>query len=91
MFSYSASFPFESLQRLYIIEASMFAGLQIFGSFNKDITESRIVLKLKVTNSIFNLDIKSVRAIFRHMNANKMAGFAKINCKLIFNNTIELQ
>lgn len=45
IFSYSVSFPLESLQRLYIIDASTLAGLHVLGSFNKDITDNNIVLK----------------------------------------------
>jgi len=47
IFSYSLSFPFESLQRLYITDESTFAGLNVLGSFNSEITESKIVLKSK--------------------------------------------
>lgn len=45
IFSYSLSFPLESLQRRYITEASTLAGLNVFGSFNKEMTDSKIVLK----------------------------------------------
>ena len=43
MLAYSMSLPAESLQRRYIIEASTFAGEEVFGSFSSDITDSRIV------------------------------------------------
>jgi hypothetical protein len=51
IFSYSLSFPFESLQRLYITDASTFAGLNVFGSFNNEITDSRIVLEKQNGNA----------------------------------------
>jgi hypothetical protein len=50
IFSYSLSFPFESLQRLYITDASTFAGLNVLGSFNSEITESKIVLEKQNCN-----------------------------------------
>lgn len=46
MFSYSLSFPLESLNLLYMTEASTLAGLEVFGSFSSDTTDSRIVLKI---------------------------------------------
>lgn len=42
--SYSPSFPFESLHFLNITEASTFAGENVFGSFNNEITLKRMVL-----------------------------------------------
>lgn len=44
IFSYSLSLPFESFHRLYIMEASTLAGLNVFGSFRREITESNTVL-----------------------------------------------
>lgn len=43
IFSYSLSRPLESLHLRYITLASTFAGENVFGSFSKDITLSRIV------------------------------------------------
>lgn len=43
IFSYSLSRPFDSLQRRYITDASTLAGLNVFGSFNSDITLNNIV------------------------------------------------
>lgn len=40
---YSLSFPCESRHLRYITEASTFAGEYVFGSFNNDITDNRIV------------------------------------------------
>ena len=45
IFSYSLSFPLESLHFLNITEASTLAGEKVFGSFNKDITLKSIVLQ----------------------------------------------
>ena len=47
IFSYSLSFPFESLHFLNITEASTLAGENVLGSFNKEITLKRIVLKTR--------------------------------------------
>lgn len=47
MREYSSSFPSLSFHFRYITEASTFAGDEVFGSFNRDITESKIVLQLK--------------------------------------------
>lgn len=44
IFSYSLSFPLESFHRLYMMEASTLAGLNVFGSFSKEITDSNTVL-----------------------------------------------
>ena len=44
MFSYSLSLPLDSFHRRYMTEASTLAGLEVFGSFSSDITDSRIVL-----------------------------------------------
>lgn len=49
MFSYSLSLPLESRQRLYMTEASTFAGLNVLGSFKREITESKIVLSKEQT------------------------------------------
>lgn len=43
IFSYSLSRPFESLQRRYITEASTLAGLNVLGSFSREMTDNRIV------------------------------------------------
>lgn len=48
IFSYSLSFPLDSFQRRYITEASTLAGENVFGSFNNDMTLSKIVLQNKV-------------------------------------------
>lgn len=50
IFSYSLSLPLESRQRLYMTDASTLAGLYVLGSFNNEITESRIVLTQKSIN-----------------------------------------
>ena len=44
VFSYSPSFPFESLHLRNITEASTLAGENVFGSFNREITLNNIVL-----------------------------------------------
>lgn len=44
MLSYSLSFPFDSLKRLYITEASTLAGENVFGSLSKEMTLRRMVL-----------------------------------------------
>lgn len=43
IFGYSLSFPCESLHLLYITDASTFAGEYVFGSFNSEITDNKIV------------------------------------------------
>ena len=45
--SYSLSFPLESFHFLYMTDASTLAGENVFGSFNREIILSNIVLKLK--------------------------------------------
>lgn len=54
IFSYSLSLPFESFHRLYIMEASTLAGLNVFGSFRREITESNTVLLEKKKNKYLN-------------------------------------
>lgn len=44
MVSYSLSLPFESLNLLYITEASTLAGENVFGSLSSEIILRRIVL-----------------------------------------------
>ena len=44
--SYSLSLPLESLHRLYITEASTFAGENVFGSLSSEIILRRIVLQI---------------------------------------------
>lgn len=44
IFGYSLSFPLLSFHLLYITLASTFAGLNVLGSFNSEITDSNIVL-----------------------------------------------
>jgi hypothetical protein len=63
IFSYSLSFPFESLQRLYITDASTFAGLNVLGSFNNEITDSRIVLEKQNGNA-------QLQNIYTHLTVN---------------------
>lgn len=43
IFSYSLSRPLESLQRRYITEASTLAGLNVFGSLSREITDKSMV------------------------------------------------
>lgn len=43
IFGYSLSFPWESLHLLYITLASTFAGEYVLGSFNREITDNKIV------------------------------------------------
>ena len=50
--SYSLSFPFDSCHLLNIIDASTFAGENVFGSFNNEITLRRIVLHEERRSSI---------------------------------------
>ena len=47
VFSYSPSFPFESLHLRNMTEASTLAGENVFGSFNREITLNNIVLSKK--------------------------------------------
>lgn len=47
IFSYSLSLPLESFHRLYMMEASTLAGLNVFGSFKREITESNTVLLIE--------------------------------------------
>lgn len=44
MLAYSASLPLDSFHRRYITDASTLAGLEVLGSFNRDITDKSIVL-----------------------------------------------
>lgn len=68
IFSYSLSLPLESRQRLYITEASTFAGLYVFGSFSSEITDRRIVLFENQTfvhrTLLFRVVFSIARAIF---------------------------
>ena len=65
IFSYSLSLPLESRQRLYITDASTLAGLYVLGSFNNEITDSKIVLRWE-TQSInkSNSEISSLDPFF---------------------------
>lgn len=47
IFSYSLSLPLDSFQRLYVTDASTLAGEKVFGSFRREITLSKMVLKQK--------------------------------------------
>lgn len=49
--AYSLSFPLLSLHLRYITEASTLAGEKVLGSFNKDMTLSRMVLKRTHTHT----------------------------------------
>lgn len=44
IFSYSLSFPLDSLHLLYMTDASTLAGLKVLGSLSREITLSKIVL-----------------------------------------------
>lgn len=43
IFSYSLSFPLESLQRRYMTDASTLAGLKVLGSLRREMTDRRTV------------------------------------------------
>lgn len=69
IFSYSLSLPLESRQRLYITDASTLAGLYVLGSFNNEITDSRIVLRCKKHNQLiinFNRNFNSCFPQLQH-------------------------
>lgn len=60
MLSYSLSFPFDSLKRLYITEASTLAGENVFGSLSKEMTLRRMVLRMFLFKKYIILFINKV-------------------------------
>lgn len=55
MFSYSLSAPLESFQRRYMTEASTLAGEKVLGSFNSEMTLSKMVLQQMENNLTMKL------------------------------------
>ena len=54
IFSYSFSFPLESLHLRYITDASTFAGEKVLGSFKREMMLSNTVLKKYKTDDQIN-------------------------------------